>query len=142
MDAATKKLFAGYEKAFDALDIEKQVDFFAETFISAGPRGTIAQGRDEFMKMSREVAGYYRSVGQTGAKILSMKETAISGEYSFVTVHWGATFRKLGDKPVEFDVTYVIQKTDPAKPRIIMFVTHQDEEAVMKELGLLNQPAE
>lgn len=141
MDAAVKKLFADYEKAFDALDIEKQVDFFADTFISAGPKGTIAQGRDQFMKMSRQAADYYRKLGQTGARILSMKETPISDQYSFVTVHWGATFRKTGDKPVEFDVTYVLMRVDPKKPRIIMFVTHQDEEETMKELGLMDEAA-
>ncbi len=32
-----KKLFAEYEKAFNVLDVEKQVPFFAEHFISAGP---------------------------------------------------------------------------------------------------------
>ena len=136
-----KKLFANYESAFNVLDIEKQVDFFADTFISAGPKGTIAQDRKEFMKLSRQAADFYRKVGQTGAKILSMKETPISDAYSFVTVHWGATFKKTGDKPIEFDVTYVLQKTDPQKPKIIMFITHQDEEAAMKELGLVKDAA-
>ena len=41
MDIAVKKLFAEYEKAFNALDVEKQAPFFAEYFISAGPRGSI-----------------------------------------------------------------------------------------------------
>ena len=70
-----------------------------------------------------------------------MKETPISDAYSFVTVHWGATFKKTGDKPIEFDVTYVLQKTDPQKPKIIMFITHQDEEEAMKELGLVKDAA-
>ncbi|MCE8423897.1 MAG: hypothetical protein J5U16_08220, partial [Candidatus Methanoperedens sp.] len=67
-----KKLFAEDEKAFTALDVEQQVPFFAEHFISAGPRGSIALGRDEFAKMARSAAEFYRSVGQTSAKILSM----------------------------------------------------------------------
>ena len=136
MTDAIKKLFAEYEKAFNALDIEKQVPFFAEHFISAGPRGSIAQGRDEFTKMAGEAAKFYRSVGQTSAKIVSMKETAISSEYSMVKVHWGVTFEKTGNKLIEFDVTYFIQKTGP-EPKIIMFVAHQDEERALKELGLL-----
>jgi hypothetical protein len=36
-DASVKKLFSEYEKAFDALDIEKSAGFFADAFISAGP---------------------------------------------------------------------------------------------------------
>jgi len=136
MTEAIKKLFAEYEKAFNALDVEKQVPLFAEHFISAGPRGSIAQGRDEFAKMASEAAKFYRSVGQTSAKILSMDETAISGEYSMVNIRWGVTFEKTGNKLIEFDVTYFIQKTSP-EPKIIMFIAHQDEEKAMKELGLI-----
>ncbi len=63
-----KRLFVEYEKAFNALDVEKCVPFFAEHFISAGPGGSIAQGRDEFVKMATKAAEFYRSVGQTSAK--------------------------------------------------------------------------
>ena len=135
MTDAVKKLFVEYEKALNALEVEKQVPFFAEHFISAGPGGSIALGRDEFARMASKAAEFYRSIGQTSAKILSMDETAISREYSMVKVYWGATFEKTGNKLIEFEVTYFIQKTGP-EPRIIMFIAHQDEEKAMKELGL------
>jgi hypothetical protein len=32
-------------------------------------------------------------------------------KYSMVHVHWGAAFEKTGDKPIEFDVTYILQIT-------------------------------
>ncbi len=133
---AVKRLFVEYEKAFNALDVEKQVPFFAEHFISAGPGGSISQGRDEFAKMATKAAEFYRRIGQTSAKILSMDEIPISNEYSMVKVRWGVTFRKTGNRLIEFDVTYFIQKTGP-EPKIIMFIAHQDEEKAMKELGLL-----
>ncbi len=82
MSDSIKKLFAEYEKAFNALEVEKQVPFFAEHFISAGPSGSIAVGRDEFAKMARSAAEFYRNVGQTSAKILSMVETEISRKSS------------------------------------------------------------
>lgn len=132
---SVKKLFAEYEKAFNALEVEKQVPFFAEHFISAGPRGSIAVGRDEFAKTANKAAELYRSVGQTSAKIFSIDETPISNEYSMVKVHWGVTFKKTGSRLIEFDVTYFIQKTGP-DPKIIMFIAHQDEEKAMKDLGL------
>jgi hypothetical protein len=135
MDAATRKLFEEYADAFDKLEIERHAPLFAEHFISAGPKGSIAQGREQLMAMSREGAEFYQSVGQTGAKILSMKETEISPQYSMVTVHWAASFKKLA-KPVEFDVSYFVQKTEPNDPKIIMFIAHQDEDAAMKELEL------
>ncbi len=136
MTNAIKKIFEEYEKAFNALEVEKQVPLFAEHFISAGPRGSIALGRDEFARMASKAAQFYKSVGQTSAKILSMDETAISREYSMVKVHWGATFEKTGNKMIEFDVTYLIQQTGP-EPKIIMFIAHEDEEKAMKDLGLM-----
>ena len=36
------RLFADYEKAFDRLDLAAIARQFADTFISAGPKGTIA----------------------------------------------------------------------------------------------------
>src|SRR3989304_775416 len=121
-----KKLFSEYEKAFNALEVEKQVPLFAEHFISAGPRGSIALGRDEFARMASKAPQIYKSGRQTSAKILMMDETAISREYSMVKMQWGVTFEKTGNKMIKFDVTYFIQKTDP-EPKIIMFIAHQDE---------------
>jgi uncharacterized protein YndB with AHSA1/START domain len=130
------KLFAGYERAFSDLDIEKSAKYFADTFISAGPRGAIAQSREEFLKMSHQAAEFYRKVGQTSARILSLQEHPVSDQYSLVRIHWGVTFLKTGDRRIEFDVSYLVQKTG-AEPRIILFIAHQDEEEAMKELGLL-----
>jgi len=53
-----------------------------------------------------------------------------------VKVHWGVTFQKTGDKLIEFDVSYLVQKTGK-EPKIILFIAHQDEQKAMQELGLL-----
>ena len=139
MDPSIKKLFAGYEAAFAALDVRKQAGYFADTFISAGPGGAIAQSKAEFLKMADNAAAFYRSVGQTSARILRIEEVPISNEYSMVKTHWGVTFRKTGDRLIGFDVTYFVMKTGP-EPRIIMFIAHQDEQKAMDELGLLPKP--
>jgi hypothetical protein len=48
------------------------------------------------------------------------------------------TFQKTGDKLIEFDVSYLVQKTVP-EPKIILFIAHQDEEQAMKDLGLMKE---
>jgi ketosteroid isomerase-like protein len=132
---SVKQLFAQYEKAFSALDFKKIGEFFADTFVSAGPNGVIANSKAEYLKLSQKASEFYRSVGQQSAKILSLSESEISNEYSMVKVHWGVTFQKTGNRLIEFDVSYLIQKTvDP--PKIILFIAHQDEAKAMKELGL------
>jgi|WetSurMetagenome_2_1015567.scaffolds.fasta_scaffold12504_2 uncharacterized protein YndB with AHSA1/START domain len=131
-----QKLFADYEKAFSALDIEKSAEFFADTFMSAGPRGAIAQSKTEFLNLAKQAAEFYKKVGQTSARILSLRDTAVSNEYSLVRVHWGVTFRKIGDTMIEFDVSYLVQKIGPS-PKILLFIAHEDEEKAMRELGLV-----
>ena len=133
---SVKKLFGDYEKAFSALDLTKSAEFFADSFISAGPNGTITNSKAEFLKEAHKAADFYRSVGQKSARIISVDESPISELYSMVKVHWGVTFQKTGDKLIEFDVSYLVQKTG-TEPKIILFIAHQDEQKAMKELGLL-----
>ena len=139
-DESIKKMFAEYEKAFAALDIKKNSEFFADIFISAGPNGVIAQSKTEFVKMAQQAADFYKNIGQTSAKILSVDEVPISNEYSMVKVHWGVTFEQTGDRLIEFDVTYFVQKTG-SEPKIIMFIAHQDEQKAMQDLGLMTKQA-
>ena len=138
MDESVKKLFAEYEKAFAELDFKRSAEFFADTFISAGPRGVIAQSKAEFLKLAHQAIAFYKSLDQTSARILSADETPISNEYSMVKVHWGVTFRKTKDRLIEFDVTYFVQKIGN-EPRIIMFIAHRDEQKAMQELGLISE---
>ena len=133
-----EKLFIEYERAFNDLDVKKSAEFFADTFISAGPKGTIAQNKKDFLKKADQASAFYRSVGQTSARIISKNIIPISDQYTMVTVHWGATFRKTGDKLIEFDVSYIVYQPED-EPSIILFIAHQDEQEAMKKLGLLNE---
>jgi hypothetical protein len=135
-DKRIKALFEDYGKAFSALALQKTAHLYADDFIAAGPNGIISQKREEFIKNADKAAEFYRKVGQERAEIKSMKETWFGDDYAMVTIHWAAYFKTL-DKPAEFDVSYLVQLTDE-KPRIILFISHEDEEETMKELGLLN----
>jgi hypothetical protein len=129
-----EKLFNQYEKAFDKLDLKAISELYGHTFISAGPTGTIARNKEEASKMAEDAANFYRNIGQNSARILSKKFTPISNEYTMAVIHWAVTFEKTGDKPVEFDVSYIVQETEE-EPKIILFITHQDELQTMKKLG-------
>ncbi|MGZ4944540.1 MAG: DUF4440 domain-containing protein [Halobacteriota archaeon] len=136
IDQALKGLFTKYQKAFSALDFEKIAKLYSESFMSFGPTGIIARSKAEFLQEACEASEFYRSIGQTSARSISMNESPISEQYSLVNVHWGVTFHKTGDTRVTFDISYVVYKAS-AEPRIILFITHQDEQKAMEELGLL-----
>jgi hypothetical protein len=128
-------LFKQYEVAFDKLDLKAISDHYADTFISAGPKGTITQNKTEFLTRTEETANFYKSVGQNSARIISKRVMPICEKYNMVVIRWGVTFEKTGAKPMEFDVTYIVHETDP-DPKIILFITHEDEEMAMKKLGV------
>ena len=135
MDKRIETLFADYGKSFSTLALQDQAKLYSANFIAAGPKGTISQTRDEFMKNAEKAADFYRSVGQERAEARSMKETWFSDNYVMVTVHWAVTFKSL-PKPVEFDVSYLVQLTG-TEPQIILFISHEDEQEAMKKLGLV-----
>jgi hypothetical protein len=139
VDKRINALFEDYGKAFSSLALQKTAQLYSETFIGAGPKGIISNTRDEFIKNADKAAEFYRSVGQEKAEIKSMKETWFSENYVMVTIHWAAHFKSL-DEPVEFDVSYLVQLTEE-KPKIILFISHEDEQEVMKKLGLMNKAA-
>lgn len=137
MDARIEKLFAEYGKSFSALEMRRIAGLYAEQFVAAGPKGVISQGRDVFLDNADKAAEFYRSVGQESAELLSAKETWFGDFYVMVTIHWGARFRSLPE-PVEFDVSYLVQLTDET-PKIILFISHEDEQEAMTRLGLLKE---
>jgi hypothetical protein len=139
MDKRIEKLFAEYGMAFSALDLQNTAKLYADNFIAAGPKGVISQSRKEFDANAEKAAEYYRKVGQKSAEALSMTETWFGDKYVMVTIHWGAHFEKL-DKPYEFDVSYLVQLTDNT-PKIILFISHDDEDEAMKEVARLQKAA-
>lgn len=131
-----EELFHRYGQASDKLDLKTIAGFYADNFISAGPKGSIAQSKTEFAEKAQEASDFYRSVGQKSTRIVSKKIVPISNEYSMVVVHWGMMFEKTGDRLIEFDISYLVQQTGD-DPKIILFISHEDEEEVMKKLGLI-----
>lgn len=128
-------LFKQYEEAFNKLDLKSIASYYADTFICAGPKGTISQNKKEFTEKAEQAASFYRSVGQKSARIVSKRVMPISNDYSMVVVRWGVTFERTGSRQIEFDVSYIIQESGN-EPRIILFISHEDEEVAMRKLGL------
>ena len=128
-------LFKEYETAFDKLDVKTISGYCADSIVSAGPKGSITQSRKDYEKKAEQKSKFYRSIGRNSAKIISKRVMPICNDYSMVVVRWGITFDKTGNKLIEFDKSYIIQETG-SEPKIILLISHEDEETAMKKLGL------
>ena len=128
-------LFKEYEAAFDKLDVKTISGYCADSFISAGPKGSITQSRKDYEKKAEQATKFYKSIGRNSAKIISKRVMPICNDYSMVVVRWGITFDKTGNKLIEFDTSYIIQEIG-SEPKIILLISHEDEEEAMKKLAL------
>ena len=128
-------LFKEYETAFDKLDVKTISGYCADSFISAGPKGSITQSRKDYEKKAEQATKFYKSIGRNSAKIISKRVMPICNDYSMVVVRWGITFDRTGNKVIEFDTSYIIQEIGD-EPKIILLISHEDEEEAMKKLGL------
>ena len=135
-------LFKQYETAFDKLDLKTISDFYADTFMSAGPKGVIAQNKEEFEEKAKQTVSFYRSAGHRSARIISKRIMPICDNYTMVVVRWGITFEKTGSRLIEFDISYFVHESEEGKPSIILFISHQDEGEAIKKLGVLNKKEE
>ena len=128
-------LFKEYETAFDKLDVKTISGYCADSFISAGPKGSITQSRKDYEKKAEQATKFYKSIGRNSAKIISKRVMPICNDYSMVVVRWGITFDRTGNKVIEFDTSYIIQEIGD-EPKIILLISHEDEEEAMKKLTL------
>ena len=128
-------LFKEYETAFDKLDVKTISGYCADSFISAGPKGSITQSRKDYEKKAEQATKFYKSIGRNSAKIISKRVMPICNDYSMVVVRWGITFDRTGNKVIEFDTSYIIQEIGD-EPKIILLISHEDEEEAMKKLAL------
>jgi hypothetical protein len=128
-------LFREYETAFDKLDVKTISGYCADSVISAGPKGSITHTRKAYEKKVEQINQFYKRVGRNSARIISKRIMPISNDYSMVVVRWGITFTKTGNKLIEFDKSYIIQEIG-IDPKIILLISHEDEEAAIKKLGL------
>ena len=128
-------LFKEYETAFDKLDVKTISGYCADSFISAGPKGSITQSRKDYEKKAEQATKFYKSIGRNSAKIISKRVMPICNDYSMVVVRWGLTFDRTGNKVIEFDTSYIIQEIGN-EPKIILLISHEDEEEAMKKLAL------
>ena len=130
------KLFDDYAKALVSLDPDRITEAFADEFLAAGPNYFAPAKNDEdFRANILRGAEFYRGLRATEARVVSLQEQALDGLHALVKVRWSFR-REDGSEIVATDTTYVVRTIDGA-PKIVMFISHQDEQELFRERGLI-----
>jgi hypothetical protein len=129
--------FREYAKISLGDEPEKLAAFYDEAFLVAGPAGSAAfQNNDDFLVWLRQVHDFNQTSGMTGMEVVGVADSPLSANYTLTTVEWGARFEKTGDELITFEITYIL-RTSGETPKIVGYISHEDQEEAMKERGLL-----
>jgi hypothetical protein len=132
-----REYFERYARISLGPEPEKLADFYDASFLAAGPKGGAAFTNDEsFRAWLREVHAFNVSSGMTSMAVDGVRETPVSADYALVTVAWAATFRRTGDAPIRFSISYILRTSDEGL-KVAAYISHEDQEDAMRAHGLL-----
>lgn len=136
--------FKDYEKTFqnsingEKVDARKVAAFYADTFVQAGPKGTVAVRNDKkFLDAVPKAYEFYNQLGAIFMKIAKEEITILDEWHAVVKIHWKSDYQKKDGKKVtiDYDVHYFVQQHDGSL-KIFSFVSG-DEEKLINESGLM-----
>ena len=82
---------------------------YAPSFFVAGPTGSMTFANDaRFLEWLAQVRAFNLQHGMRGLAPAAVQETALSPIHVLAQVRWRAQFEKTGDRPIEFDIAYLI----------------------------------
>ncbi|SKC99272.1 hypothetical protein SAMN05660461_1429 [Chitinophaga ginsengisegetis] len=129
--------FTAYGRASLANDAEIIANCYAENFMAAGPSGNMTFKNDEkFTQWLEEMFKFNRKIGMQEMKVIKVETSPMGEYYTRALVRWGAVYSKNTSEIIEFEITYILYHVNDAL-KIIMYVSHENEEDVLKEKGII-----
>jgi hypothetical protein len=137
--ASVEEFFARYEEGANSLDPELMSSLYAAEFLAGDPNG-VSCGRNDQALVGAFVKRreFFQSIGFKSAKILNITPTSLDEKYTMAKVHWHMTFEKQAGRPLDFKffITYFLYDAGSGH-KAVFWISHEDEERVMREAGLI-----
>jgi hypothetical protein len=140
-DRQVRGFFAAYEAAANTLDADALEPFFADACLGAAP-GAVACTPDRAALRAAVdgLVNFYRSVDRGPVHAVGVRAQPLGAYHALATVQWTASFPGVA-APIPFEVSYLLQREDnpqvPGGIRIVAFVSHEDEAAMLREHGIM-----
>lgn len=131
--------FARYEEGANSFDPDLAASLYTAEFMAGDPNGVSCGRNDQAFRdafVGRKE--FFQQIGFKRAKILHVEATPLDKKYTMAKVHWQMTFEKHPGQPLDFKffITYFLY--DPGTgPRAASWISHEDEQSVMREAGLI-----
>jgi hypothetical protein len=118
-------------------DDQAMAAMYAPSFFVAGPKGSKMFPNDvRFLEWLAQVRTFNRQHGMRAVLPAAVQETVLSPLHVLAQVRWRARFDKTGDRAIEFDIAYLLERA--AESWVVLgYVSARDQEEEMRALGLL-----
>lgn len=127
--------FTTYGRASTGNDAGIIAKCYAENFIAAQPSGSMCYKNDEkFTAWLENMFQFNRKIGMQEMRLIKVTTSPIGDAFTNALVRWGAVF---SNNLVEFEITYILQHVNNDY-KIIMYISHENEEDVLKEKGIIS----
>jgi hypothetical protein len=111
--------------------------FYGKSFIMVGPTGSQAFANDDsFLKWLQGVLDFNKQSGLEKMFVRNIDSLSVGKHIWKATVTWGSQFAKTGNRIIEFDLHYLLEKFESGL-KIIMYISDEDQEQLMKAHGIL-----
>jgi hypothetical protein len=112
--------------------------FYADNFIAAGPRGSAVFKNDvHFVSWLMQVREHNRRAGLLSMRVASIEQSiSLSPRHLLATVGWSATFRKAPGQPINFRITYLLERSGD-EWKMMAYISEKDQEEEMQKLQFL-----
>lgn len=110
---------------------------YAPSFFVAGPTGSMTFANDaRFLDWLAQVRAFNRQHGMRALSPKAVRETVLSPLHVLAQVRWSLRFEKTGDRAVEFEIAYLMERAAESW-RVLGYVSERDQEQEMRAHGLL-----
>lgn len=133
------EFFSRYEQGANSFDPDLLSSLYTAEFMAGDPNGVSCGRNDQALRDAFiQRKAFFQQIGFKRAKILNVAATALDEKYTMAKVHWHMTFEKQAGQALDFKffITYMLY--DPGTgPRAAFWISHEDEQKVMREAGLI-----
>jgi hypothetical protein len=136
-----RDFFNAYQATANKLDVDALETFFADACLGAAPGFAGCTTDRVALRTALEgVVAFYRSVDRD-VQLLDVETQTLGAYHALATVQWTASFPGVA-APIPFKVSYLLQRREEEDlahdgVRIIAFISHEDEAAMLREHGIM-----
>ena len=132
--------FARYEQSANSFDPELVAALYTDPFMGGDPNGVASMSVAAMRQAVPARRDFMQQIGFRFARVQAVAATPLDAHYTMAKVHWHLRFEKTPGAPQDFrfHITYFL--FDPGSgtgPKVAFYISHEDEQQVMREAGLL-----